>query len=395
MSSGLRGRVSGWIDPDDLKPYDYNGSPRTGVALQVYGMFHDCSSIPNVCGQLAHGLREIVPALALQSYTGRPFFDAGLEEIAGIDPEAPIALFYGIPDAIEEPVWRHPTRIIGLACESDRVPDLWVERCERFHLVVVPSHYCARSLRDSGVSAPILVVPHGLEPCYRPYGEKTRRRPFVFYNVLNAQRPHRKSLPELLRAFRRAFADRPDVVLRLRVERSREVREVLAEVGVGDDDPQITIDERVALSAEAFAAYYSEVHCTVHPSRAEGFGLIPFQSIACETPVVAPAHTGLADFLDEGNAMLLRSHADPGRAADVYYEYGAQPSIDEDHLVELLRHAEAAWEEEYAKVRAAAPAFRARYTWPVALAELLALVRALVALPDATARRDLIRTRVA
>ena len=393
--SRLGGHAAGWLDPNDLKRWDYEGAPRTGMALQLYGMFHDCSSIPNVCGQLARHLRAVVPALALQSYTGRPFFDPALEALAGMDPEAPVAFFYGVPDAIEDPVWRHPTRIFGLACESDRVPAAWVACCDRFDLVVVPSRYCARSLRDSGVRAPILVVPHGLEPCYRPRAPKTRRRPFVFYNVLNAERPHRKSLPELLRAFRRAFAGRNDVVLRLRVERSREVRAVLAAAGVADHDPQILIDERTDLPTDAFAACYADVHCTVHPSRAEGFGLIPFQSIACETPVIAPAHTGMADFLDEGNAILLRSRADPARPADVYYAYGAQPVIDEDHLVALLRHAEAAWEQEYAKVRAAAPAFRARYAWPVALAELLALVRALVALPDAVARRALIRARVA
>lgn len=395
MSAHLRGRASGSVDPNDLRGYNYEGTPRAGVALQLYGMFHDCSSIPNVCGQLARHLREVVPTLALQSYTGRPYFDPALEELAGMDVAAPVAFFYGIPDAVGEPVWRHPTRIVGLACESDRVPDAWVHRCNRFDLVVVPSRYCAQSLRDSGVGVPILVVPHGLEPCYRPVREKARSRPFVFYNVVNAQRPRRKSLPELLRAFRRAFAGRQDVVLRLRVERGRAIRDVLAAEGVADDDPQIQIDERVRLPTEAFAAYYSEVHCTVHPSRAEGFGLIPFQSIACETPVIAPAHTGMADFLSADNAMLLRSRGDRAQVADVYYRRGVQPVIDEDHLVELLRHAEASWEQEYARVRAVAPAFRERYQWPVALGELLALVRDLVALPDAAARRALIRTHVA
>ncbi len=392
----LRARASSSIDPSKKRraTAHYQGLPRSGLRLQFYGMFHDRSSIPNVCRELAFGLRETVPELALHSYIRGRIADRQLRDLSGIDRQAPLCFFYGIPDLIDDPVWSHPTRIVGLACETDRIPPLWVEACNRFDLAIVPSSYCARSLRDSGVRAPILVVPHGLEKCYRPIGVKRRARPFVFYNVVNSDRPYRKSLPELLLAFRRAFAGRDDVVLRLRTEPGFTIRRVFGEAGVARDDPQIQILERSDLPTEEFAAYYSEVHCTVHPSRSEGFGLIPFQSIACETPVIAPATTGMADYLDADNAMLLRASGATVKG-DVYYNCGSQPVIDEDHLVELLCHAEAEWEHEYARVRAVAPAFRKRYTWTAALREFLSLMKDLAELPDAPARRELIAARVA
>jgi glycosyltransferase involved in cell wall biosynthesis len=394
VPDSFRGRVADTIDPVGEVRYHYEGRPRRNVGVQLYGMFHDCSSIPTVCSNLAYALWPAVPSLAVHSYTAGTISDPALAPLAGIDVAAPIGFFYGIPEAVQAPVTGHATRIIGLACETDLVPPRWVACVNGFDLAIVPSRYCAASLRDSGVEVPILVVPHGLEPCYVPVREKRRTSPFVFYNVVNSQFPGRKGLPELLRAFHRAFTGRTDVVLRLRMGRSFPVRQAFADAGVAADDPQIQVDEATRVPLAAFAAHYSEVHCTVHPSRAEGFGLIPFQSIACETPVIAPCTTGMADYLTAENSMLLRTTGESG-PPDVYYDCGVQPVIDEEHLVELLRHAERSWEAEYARVQRAAPAFRARHAWPIALRELVGLVRDLVALPGADARRALIRARVA
>lgn len=393
MTQSFRGVARGTIDrPAGPRP-DYAGPHRHGVAVQMYGMFHDASSIPSVCREMARALRPALPSVAIQSYTGQPFFDRALERLAGVDPEAPVGFFYGVPESVGGPVTGHATRIIGLACETDRIPERWVACVNGFDLAVVPSRYCRASLRGSGVTVPVLVVPHGLEPCYRPTREKRRSAPFVFYNVVNGQFPRRKGLPELLRAFGRAFAGRTDVVLRLRVGGGFPVRQAFADAGASADDPRLEIIEPANLPAEAFAACYSEAHCTVHPSLSEGFGLIPFQSIACETPVIAPCGTGLAEYIDESNAMVLRNRG-VCLAPDVYYKAGTYPGIDEEHLVELLRHAEASWEDEYARVRRVAPAFRARHTWENALAELVSLVADLSALPDPAARRGLIRDRV-
>ncbi len=354
-------------------------------------MFHDRSSIPNVCGQFAHHLSRRL-AISVHSYMRGVISEERLRPLAGIDTEAPIGFFYGIPDSIGTPVKQHSTRIIGLACETDRVPDSWVQHCNDFDLVVVPSRYCLNSLKSSGVETPIMIAPHGLEPEYAPMRPKSRSSRFIFYNVVNSHMPERKSLLELLRAFKRAFADRPDVVLRIRSELSPSVVAILDAAEIADDDQQVQIIEQSDLPTADFAAYYSEVHCTVHPSRAEGFGLIPLQSIACETPIIAPCATGMADYLDESNAIVLRTLGTNDRPA-VYYRTGSQPLIDEDHLVDRMRHVEANWQMEYEKVQGIGPDFRRRYTWPNALGDFVELVAGLAACPDPQLRRDMINQR--
>ena len=182
-----------------------------------------------------------MPGVALHGYTGGPFFDAALEPAAGRDAAAPIGVFYGVPDFVGEPVYAHPTLIGGFVCETDRIPQRWVDVCNRFDLVLVPSRYCRETFRRSGVRARVMIVPHGLEPCYRPLRPKARADPLVFYDAVNAHIPERKSLEELLRCFQRAFQGRRDVRLRLRAERSSAIRRYLVRYGIGPDDPLIRV----------------------------------------------------------------------------------------------------------------------------------------------------------
>jgi glycosyltransferase involved in cell wall biosynthesis len=115
----------------------------------------------------------------------------------------------------------------------------------------------------------------------------------------------------------------------------------------------------------------------VHPSKGEGFGLVPFQSIACETPVIAPHATGMADYLDNENSICLNTS---GRTAGegVGNAVGTYFTIDEDHLVDRLRYVEANWEIEYEKVKQASASYRQSYQWPVVLNEFTELISAII-----------------
>jgi|GEM_PF-3381120 len=368
----------------------FEGLYNPDVRVQFYGMFRRCSSIDNVCTQLSHQLISTMNQVGLHSYNGRPFFDHSLTSFAYINKAAPIAIFYGTPDFPPPFFFDHETKIGGFVCETDEVPQRWVRTCNRFDLILVPSRFCKQAFERSGVTTPIGITPHGLEPEYRPLPGRTRRDPYVFFNTVNSHVPARKGLEELLRCFVRAFPDRSDVQLRIRLKRSDIVDEILADY---DLCPQIWVEEIDDSSTADFAAIYSNVHCTVHPSKGEGFGLIPFQSIACETPVIAPQSTGMADFLREDNAMLLRTKGFTNEA-NVYYKCGSYAVIDEDHLVELMQYAESNWEAECEKVKRIAPAFREKYKWNKVLHKTVTLIKDLAALNDPAERTKLIRQRV-
>ena len=353
------------------------GRYRPGIRVEFYGMFQGCFSIAAVCTQFGRVLTERLEGVALHSYNGGSFFDPSLKEHAGLDRAAPVGFFYGFPNDIPKAFYEHPFRIGGFVCETDRIAPSWVEVCNSLDLVVVPSTFCKTAFSDSGVSVPVMVVPHGLEPEYRPVGEKRRSEPLIFYNVFDeGSLLERKNAEELIRCFLTAFGPSgEECVLRLRTRISPGLVDIRQRYDFGR---AILLDLPDQRDIAAFARIYSEVHCTVHPSRGEGFGLVPFQSIACETPVIAPAATGMADFLNEDNAMCLRT---AGRTAGVLggNQAGTYFTIDEVHLVELLHHAHTDWEAEYRKVRTAGPEFRARYPWNVVLSELIEVIEEVLA----------------
>jgi glycosyltransferase involved in cell wall biosynthesis len=127
-----------------------------------------------------------------------------------------------------------------------------------------------------------------------------------------------------------------------------------------------------------FAALYSQVDCVVHPSKGEGFGLIPFQAIACECPVIAPAVTGMADYLNDSNAIILKTGGRTrgvglGNAAGHYY------AVDENHLRRSMRYVLKNWSRERARLKDIGPAFRKQHAWPNALSGLASILQSLLA----------------
>jgi glycosyltransferase involved in cell wall biosynthesis len=361
------------------------------VRVQFCGMFESCFSIATVCTQLAHVLISAFDGVALQSYNDPKYFDQTLAEFDGLDHSAPVGIFYGFPNDVTPDFAEHAFRIGGFVCETDRIAPEWVETCNSLDLVIVPSTFCRRAFLDSGVRVPVMVVPHGLEPEYRPVGKKRRSKPLVFYNVFNSDSLlERKSAEELIRCFLAAFGSSgEECVLHLRTQMSRSLVDLRLRYDFGR---AILLDFPGSVETAEFARIFSRVHCTVHPSKGEGFGLIPFQSIACETPVIAPAVTGTADYLNEDNAMCLRTSGrtvgvEAGNQAGTYF------TIDEDHLVELLHHAHANWEDEYRKVRAAGPELRARYTWDGVTSEFVEVIRTVLASGDPGSVRESLRTR--
>lgn len=359
------------------------GRYRPGISVQFYGGFEDYGSFPTVCTQFGRILPRRLEGVALHNYADGPFADPSLEKHAFVDNTAPVGIYYGFPEEIPEAFYQHPFRIGGFVCETDRIADAWVEVCNTFNLVIVPSAFCQKSFYDSGVRCPVMVVPHGIEPEYRPYREKHRSTPFVFYNAFNAASGlQRKSAEELIRCFLRAFGTEGErCILRLRTGLCQSLVDIRLRYDFGT---AIQLDLSPAWSTASFAAIFSDVHCTVHPSKGEGFGMIPLQSIACETPVIVPDTTGMSDYVRDWNAVRLRTD---GRTHGLMHgnQVGTYFTIDEVHLTELLLAVHETWEDEYRKVQAAGPRIRAIYTWENVLAEFVEVLETILDSDDQSA----------
>ena len=371
----------------DLYGLSFVGQHCPDTEIQFYGPFGEHVSMGNVSVQVCRFLTQKFDKVSIQNYIPAPWIDEELETHAGLYSEAPIGIFLGTPDMVPKLFYNHAFKIGGFVCETDAIDPDWADICNRLDLVFVPSNWCKAAFRNSGVKTPIIVVPHGIEEEYRPYPDERTSSPIVFYNTFRASSfCSRKSLEELVRAFLEAFRGQDDVVLRLRTNESVKLAECKRKYSFGS---LIAQEELKEMPTRDFARIYSQVHCTVHPSKGEGFGLIPFQSIACETPVIAPHQTGMADYLTLENSVELQIK---GRVEGegVGNSHGTYFGIDEEDLVRQLRHVYSNWPEEHAKVKRAAPEFREQYQWKNVLSEFVLLLdRILGAETDANRQRSL------
>jgi glycosyltransferase involved in cell wall biosynthesis len=236
-----------------------------------------------------------------------------------------------------------------------------VERCNQCHLIVVPSAFCKQAFLSSGVSTPIRVVNHGLEPEYHPYDDVRRRdEVFEFFNTFGVfAPPQRKGCEELIRSFLSAFGGRTDTRLLIRTHIRGPILEYSKKYKF---DRLIVLKPLHYVPIEQYARLLGSVHCVVYPSRGEGFGLVPLQAIACETPVIAPYASGMTEYLSNNTATLVKTSG-MSRGPSWDNQPGYYYDIDEKDLTQKLIDVRENWQKKREMLAHHASAFRRRFSW--------------------------------
>jgi len=200
--------------------------------------------------------------------------------------------------------------------EESRLPARYVHDFNQ-HLdgIGVMSSFVQCVLRDSGVTVPIEVVGVGVRQPDLEHADHVQAlddlRAFRFLHISSAF--PRKGVDILLRAYFDSFTADDDVSLILKTfpNPHNEVRALLDElmsqytnlphlVWIDHDMPDSQID-----------ALYRAASVYVHPARGEGFGLTVAEAMNAGVPVIAPASTGLADFVDDTTATTVPFSTSP------------------------------------------------------------------------------------
>ena len=240
--------------------------------------------------------------------------------------------------------------------ESDRVPDLWVAKCNEMDEIWVPASFNVESFARSGVDLERLrVLPMALDA-------ELFRRPalplpfreglgFVFLSVFDWQ--YRKGWELLLTAFCREFKASEDVALVLKVHSSLgktfeelqgTARRFVAEHLGQDPDrspPILFLDE--SISSETMPRLYRSADCFVLPTRGEGWCRPFMESMAAGVPVIGTRFGGHLDYMHDGNSLLIDCAVVPVteeavREVPVFRGHRwAEPIVE--HLRELMRQA--------------------------------------------------------
>ena len=225
--------------------------------------------------------------------------------------EGSVALICGWPMALRTVcmVPQHRSRWLLLAPNSFGIPEdlkkfLLAEHLEGRRLTgfLAPSLWACDVLR--GLGLPVVHAPHGVEPSImRPAPrDLTHAQDALFdrghFNVahVTSSNKRRKGTLELLEAWRTFALEEPGAKLVLygNVSFLADYQRMIRRSGARN----VTLVANTNNPKSTIVGLYHSAHLIAQPSLAEGFGLVPLESLACGTPVLATACSGHADYLD-------------------------------------------------------------------------------------------------
>ena len=272
----------------------------------LHGNFQDSSSFAIVNHHLSAGLERLG-----YNVTEVPFSGPALSLV---DLPAPdIYLFHGFPHDIRSAPGR--LNVFLFVCEYRRLEarqrDL-IERVNRyFDMLIVPSRFVARVVRQSGVTVPVRICPHAADPNEfhpaAPAAPLSTRGSFRFLNVGGAI--DRKGFDVLLRAYVDEFSAQDDVSLVIKVRRYELelawAEQVLARARLHRTDaPEVIY---IHEDSAAVAGYYTACDVGVFPHRGEGFGMPILECLSSGRRVIVTRGSGPMDFCTRDNSTFVRA----------------------------------------------------------------------------------------
>lgn len=266
-----------------------------------------------------------------------------------LDPKENVCITHRVP-----PKFHTDGKInIGYSVwETDRLPELWVEKSNLMDEIWVPSTFCQKVWRESGVDVPIQIIPHGVRtnffsPVARPL-EILNKKSFNFLSIFDWKERGGKDV--LFRAYFQEFKPDEDVALILRVYPRAgsytQYKDVSDEIARIKNDLNLTETPKILwvmenLGWRSMPRLYRAVDCYVMPTSGEGWSLTTSEAMASGLPVIVTNWSGPCDFMTPENSFPLKIDGLVPCDMTWWPDYNetmcwAEPS--EGHLRELMRY---------------------------------------------------------
>lgn len=247
--------------------------------------------------------------------------------------------------------------------------------------VLTGSTWGIDTFKNSGVTIPIGVVPHGIETSefegIKPYNiAGVNEDTFVFYDIF--QFMERKNPVGLIKAYWYAFRNKENVALVLKTYRSSyddKEKDVIRETlkRLKSVAPLPTEHAKVylildILSREEILGLHARGDCFVSLNRGEGFGLNGFTAGACGDPVIITGFGGATEYAEEDNSYLVDYQLVPvtGMPWSPWYlldQLWSEPNVI--HGAELMRHVYNNQEEAKEKGKKLQQLIKTDFSWEV------------------------------
>jgi glycosyltransferase involved in cell wall biosynthesis len=195
-------------------------------------------------------------------------------------------LYIGYPQQIEK---KEGKLILITAFEADQIPSDWPSLCDNFDLILVPSEWCKQIFIKCGVKKPIEVMVQGTDDDSVIQDYPKQPFTFVHYNAFSDEK--RKGWDLVVEAFINVFGryEKTELILKGRThDNDKDIKEV-------PKRPNIKVLVK-NMNRRDLGNFQEKMHCLVFPSRGEGLGLPPIETMMRGIPTIVTNATGMSDY---------------------------------------------------------------------------------------------------
>lgn len=202
------------------------------------------------------------------------------------DENSPIQLNFTQPwyYQIESESRKNQLKIGYTPWESTKLWETWPDYMNACDEVWATNQFCADVFKAEGVTKPIYVYEHGIEPVWTPL-KRSAKNTIKFLHV--GEPAMRKNGQMVYDAFEELFGNNPDYFLTIKANGFSTIR--YDKNGIYDEPINRTHNMQIiteVLDIEDLINLYHNHHILVYPSHGEGFGFIPIQAMATGMPVI-------------------------------------------------------------------------------------------------------------
>lgn len=249
-----------------------------------------------------------------------------LDKSVRTDPTDKILVHFSIaPEFFGE---RSPfKKTIGFTMlETDKTAQGWAWKCNQMDAILVPSTFCLSSFMQSNISAPLRIVPFGIDlKKYTPEGEKLLDLPTKFNFLTVGQwlpQGDRKNIAGVVKTFLNNFKNVSDVGLILKtyhvsagtvdkMQIENTIKQFRTEAGLKDNEgPQIYLVHG-AMSESNMIKLYRNADAFLLPTTGEAWGMPLMEAAAMELPIITTKGTGAESFLNEEFVIMMDAEWKP------------------------------------------------------------------------------------
>lgn len=238
--------------------------------------------------------------------------------------------------------------------------------------LLAPSAWAADVLSRSFAGKSVIVAPHGVTPAIHRVDRAARASASIAFDKgrfdvlhMTSTEADRKSTKALLKAWKslkksHALPRAATLHVMMNPAYMSRLKWWMADLELTPGDV-LTCPGLVSGQVDV-AALYSGMHVICQPSRAEGFGLVPLEALACGVPVVATTCTGHSEYAALPPAGFVAVEHGPSGPLDDFPGATA-PTVSEGAIATALLSAYKGWETLALLAENSAEALAAKWAW--------------------------------